>query len=53
MTTFTYDHIHLRSTDPEKTAAWYGKAFGFKIAEQIVRPAGDLFITCATPDGTL
>ena len=23
MTTFTYDHIHLRSTDPEKTASWY------------------------------
>jgi len=23
MATFTYDHIHLRSPDPEATAAWY------------------------------
>ena len=23
MSTFTYDHIHIRSRDPEKTAAYY------------------------------
>ena len=38
-----FHHIHLKARDPEKTAAWYGKAFGFKVAEKIVRPAGDLF----------
>ena len=31
MTTFTYDHIHLRSTDPEKTAAWYARMLDAKI----------------------
>ena len=31
MTTFTYDHIHLRSTDPEKTAAWYERMLDARI----------------------
>ena len=31
MTTFTYDHIHLRSTDPEKTAAYYERMFGAEV----------------------
>jgi lactoylglutathione lyase len=31
MTTFTYDHIHLRSTDPEKTAAYYARMFDAEI----------------------
>jgi lactoylglutathione lyase len=31
MTTFTFDHVHLRSPDPENTAAWYEKMFGAKI----------------------
>jgi catechol 2,3-dioxygenase-like lactoylglutathione lyase family enzyme len=26
--TFTYDHVHLRSPDPEATAVWYEKMFG-------------------------
>ncbi len=28
MTSFTFDHIHLRSPDPEATAAFYEHAFG-------------------------
>lgn len=28
MMTFTFDHIHLRSPDPEATAAFYERAFG-------------------------
>ena len=28
MATFTYDHMHLRSPDPERTAAFYERAFG-------------------------
>jgi lactoylglutathione lyase len=35
MTTFTYDHIHLRSPDPEKTAAYYERMFG----AQVIRSA--------------
>ena len=31
MTSFTYDHIHLRSTDPEKTAAYYERMFDAEI----------------------
>jgi lactoylglutathione lyase len=29
--TFTYDHIHLRSPDPEKTAKYYQHMFGAEI----------------------
>ena len=31
MDTFTYDHIHIRSTDPEKTAAYYERMFEAEI----------------------
>jgi hypothetical protein len=27
MSTFTYYHIHVHSTDPEKTAAYYARMF--------------------------
>ena len=32
MATFTFDHVHLRSPDPEATAAFYEKMF---VAESI------------------
>jgi catechol 2,3-dioxygenase-like lactoylglutathione lyase family enzyme len=48
----TFHHIHLKARDPEKTAAWYEKAFGFKVTDRVTRPAGDLFINCLTTDGT-
>lgn len=31
MATFTYDHMHLRSPDPEATAAWYERMLGAEI----------------------
>jgi len=31
MSTFIYDHIHLRSPDPEKTAQYYERMFGAEI----------------------
>jgi catechol 2,3-dioxygenase-like lactoylglutathione lyase family enzyme len=31
MTEFTFDHIHLRSPDPEATAAFYERMFGATI----------------------
>ena len=48
-----FDHIHLKAKDPDTTAAWFVEAFGFKISERIVRPAGDIFIRCTSTDGTV
>jgi catechol 2,3-dioxygenase-like lactoylglutathione lyase family enzyme len=31
MAKFTWDHIHLRSPDPEKTAAFYERMFGAEV----------------------
>jgi catechol 2,3-dioxygenase-like lactoylglutathione lyase family enzyme len=31
MLTFTYHHIHLRSPDPEATAAWYARILGAEV----------------------
>ena len=49
--TLKFHHIHLKARDPDTTAAWYGRAFGFTVASSVVRPAGDTFITCTTADG--
>lgn len=38
MTKFNWEHIHLRSPDPEATAAWYHQMLG---AEVIKSPAPD------------
>jgi lactoylglutathione lyase len=48
-----FHHLHLKARDPEKTVAWYERAFGFTVADRVTRPAGDLFITCKTVDGTM
>jgi lactoylglutathione lyase len=31
MATYTWDHIHLRSPDPEATAQWFERMFGAEI----------------------
>ena len=31
MAKFTYDHIHLRSPDPEATASWYERMLGAEV----------------------
>ena len=31
MTTFTWDHIHLRTPDPEATAQWFERMFGAEV----------------------
>ena len=60
MATFTYDHIHLRSLDPEATAAFYEKMFGAQILRSVQagKPRLDLklgnaniFIAAVAPDG--
>jgi lactoylglutathione lyase len=60
MATFTYDHIHLRSPNPEATAAFYERMFGAEVirTEQQGKPRIDLkvgganvFIAEVLPDG--
>jgi lactoylglutathione lyase len=31
MASYTWDHIHLRTTDPEKTAQWYERMLGAEV----------------------
>ena len=51
---YAFEHVHLKSPDPEKTANWYVKAFEFEIYnDHGVRPQGDRFIECKTTDGTI
>jgi lactoylglutathione lyase len=35
MSAFTYDHVHLRSPDPEETAHYYEKMFGAEIIRSV------------------
>lgn len=44
MATFTFDHIHLRSPDPEATAAFYEEMFGATVlrSTQNGKPRVDL-----------
>ena len=39
MSRFTYDHIHLRSPDPEATAAFYATMFGAEILPRLRKGA--------------
>ena len=48
---FRINHIHLKASDPRKTAEWYEKAFKFKIVGDDTRVFGDRFIRCASEDG--
>lgn len=41
MNTYRFDHIHLRSPDPEATAAFYVSAFGAEIRQRVM-PGGRL-----------
>lgn len=36
MTEFSYDHVHLRSPDPEATAAWYHRMFGAEVIHSVM-----------------
>jgi catechol 2,3-dioxygenase-like lactoylglutathione lyase family enzyme len=36
MTEFTYDHVHLRSPDPDRTAAYYERMFGAEIIKSVM-----------------
>jgi lactoylglutathione lyase len=60
MPRFTYDHIHLRSPDPEATARYYETMFGAEVlrSTQQGKPridlklgGADIFIAPVAPDG--
>ena len=36
MTEFRYDHVHLRSPDPDATAAWYERMFGAEVIRSVM-----------------
>jgi catechol 2,3-dioxygenase-like lactoylglutathione lyase family enzyme len=36
MTEFLYDHVHLRSPDPDATAAYYERMFGAEIIKSVM-----------------
>ena len=36
MTEFAYDHVHLRSPDPDETAAYYQRMFGAEIIKSVM-----------------
>jgi catechol 2,3-dioxygenase-like lactoylglutathione lyase family enzyme len=46
MTKYLYDHMHLRSPDPETTAQWYEKMFGAEVLRSTVqgKPRVDVVI---------
>jgi lactoylglutathione lyase len=50
---FKINHIHIKSTDPQKAAEWYVSAFGFKIVSDETRVFGDRFIRCTSGDDGL
>ncbi|MBN4064680.1 VOC family protein [Dehalococcoides mccartyi] len=48
---FNVNHIHLKSSDPKKTADWFVEAFNVEIMADDVRPVGDRFIKTMTEGG--
>ena len=48
---YLVNHIHLKSSDPEKTANWFVEAFNVQIMSDTVRDFGDRFIITQTEGG--
>lgn len=36
MAAYLFEHIHLRSPDPEATAEWFGRMFGAEVVRSVV-----------------
>ena len=36
MANFTYDHVHLRSPDPDETARYYQRMFGAEVIRSVM-----------------
>lgn len=39
MTAYRFEHIHLRSPDPDATADWFGRMFGAEVTRSVVAGA--------------
>ena len=50
---YAFEHVHLKSPDPETAANWYVRAFNFEIFSDRVTPTGTRFIECKTTDGVI
>ena len=46
MATFTHDHVHLRSPDPEATAQYYERMFGAEVLRSRSRASRGSISTC-------
>ena len=63
MTEFAYDHVHLRSPDPDETARYYERMFGAKLIKSVMSNGiertdmelggGSVFIAQAPSDAEL
>jgi lactoylglutathione lyase len=58
MTEFRYDHVHLRSPDPDETARYYQRMFGAEIVKSVmsnglprtdIRLGGQMFFIAQVP----
>ena len=49
---YRINHIHLKASDPRRTAEWYVRAFNFTIVSDETRAFGDRFVRCQSEDGT-
>ena len=48
---YKFNHVHIKSNNPEEVANWYVKAFEFEILSSMTRDSGDQFVRCKTKDG--
>jgi catechol 2,3-dioxygenase-like lactoylglutathione lyase family enzyme len=48
---FRINHIHIKASDPRKTADWWVGAFGFEILSDETRVFGDRFVRCKAQEG--
>ena len=48
---YKFNHVHIKSNNPEDVANWYVKAFEFEILSSMTRDSGDQFVRCKTKDG--
>jgi len=48
---YRINHIHLKASDPRRTAEWYVGAFDFTIVNDETRAFGDRFVRCQSADG--
>ena len=48
---YKFNHVHIKSQNPEEVANWYVEAFQFEILSSVFRDSGDQFVRCKTKDG--